>query len=347
MQATQPTESELETSGSADAKAEDILANYFNADESETTQDDDKDDTPQAEQADGQPDSEDAEQAAPAESEGEQQESYTLAELADHLEIEPETLYAAEISMPDGTRIPVSNMKDEWQEAKKALADTKATSQQLQAYAQQLQQQQQVLAQQAGMMQLGPDEEEQQILQQLNAYAVAEQDQAYWDQQAKTDPGSTALALQRLQGLKGDLEKKLQAKQGERIQRSQQHQQELARLSYQEIGQRIPEWRDKAAEKADWSDITALWNRFGLPQNQIQGIWNSPAAMHFSHSFLKLLRQLGQASPEKKKVVPIKGLKGGKRPSKSQTGQRCSKLRCRGKASGRKTRLQPLRSINS
>lgn len=311
MQATQPTP-ESTPQPSADAKADAILKSYFDSETSPTPH---KEEEPaQVEQAEGQPSLEDAEQAAPEGDEGEPH--YTLAELADHLEMDAAALYAAEVSMPDGTRIPVGKMKDEWQEAQKLASETQAQQQQLEHYKAQLQQHEQMLQAQQGIAQLQPDAEEQQMYADWAALDRAEKDQAYWDQLGKQDAGSAALALQRLQGQKRNLEQQLQGKQTTRQQQAQEKQQEYLKLSHQEIGQRIPEWKNDQVVKQDWSDISALWSKFGMPQAQIDALWQSPAAMHMSHSFLTVLRQLNNASPEKKKVVHIRGLKAGKRTEK-------------------------------
>lgn len=322
MQATQPTEAPQET-GSADDKAAGILEAYFTEEPEKA-----EDEPILAETVEDQPAPEEPETAAPEGEEGEQE--YTLAELAESLEVDPAALYAAQVAMPDGTKIPVGKMKDEWQAAQKALGETQAKEEQLERAYSQLQQQQQMLTAQQGMAQLQPDEEEQRLYADWAAYDRAEKDQAYWDAQAQKDPGSAALAMQRLQGLKRDLESKLQTKQGERTQKAQQQQQEMARIAHQEIHQRIPEWSTEATTKADWTDISALWSRFGMPQDQVNALWQSPAAMHFSHSFLKLLRQLNGA-PEKKKVVPIKGLKSGKRIDKKPTRASALKQQVQGK----------------
>lgn len=318
----QPNTERVAPQGNADAKADEILASFFageesdDADETSASSTDpetgSEDPTLEAEQAEGDATDVDPETAAPTDEAS--TESYTVQELAEHLDLDATALYAAQISMEDGTKIPISQMKDEWTQAKRQLADVGAKEAELGRVRQQLEQQARMVQQAQGQQQLQADPEEQKLYAKWAALAEAENDQAYWQQLGAQDAGKAALTLQQLQGQKRALEQQLQAKATERQAKGQQQQQQWALQAQAEIAKRIPEWsKDQTVMQREWGEISDLWSRFGMPQDQVNALWQSPPAMHASRVFVELLRKLNAADPAKKKVLKFPALKPGKR----------------------------------
>ena len=304
--------------GNADQAANDILANYFTGEsqqgeESHPEETEVLDAGPDENQE--QADASDAEQAAPTEEEAEP-EAYTIAEYAEANGIDPSHIYNAQFVMTDGTKVSFGEMKDVYQRAGQQQREIEQYRTGLDQAREQLDRQYAALNAHMAAASIQPDEEEQNLSAQLAAYLAAERDSAYWQAQEQEDRAGAALALQKLQLKKAELQQQIGQKQQERVQRTQQAIGQMQQLAQQEIAQRIPDWHNQERRQEDWGAIKGLWERFGVPANQVDMLWSNPGAMHLSKVFVDLLREREAAKPGKKKVIPVNAMRpGGRRTS--------------------------------
>lgn len=273
-------------------------------------------------------------------------EHYTLAELAESLELDPAALYAAEIAMQDGTRVSLGSIKDTWQEAQTAQAKNTQASQQFDAQRKQFDAQQQQFQTQAQLAQLAqPDADETKLRGDWDALQRAEQDQAYWNDAAQKDSGQAALAMQRVQQARRDLERQIDGKVAERNGKAQQMLQQQRQSSVADVNQRIPEWSSNETYQKDWGEISKTMQGYGLSQPQIDTLWNQPPLMHLMHDHVELLRKVGQANPKKKAVLPKNLRAGGRRSQASANKTKLEAVAKRARAGDRKAQTAMAKAL--
>ena len=331
-------------SGSQAGQTQQILSAFFEEEKSAT----------QPEQADRQAEATDAE-AAPTDATGEtpddadgasEQTEYTLAELAESLEIDPEDLYAAQVAMQDGTRIPVGKIKDAWTEAQAALTKTEQAKQQVEAQRQQFESQQAAFQSQQQMAELArPDQDEMKLHSDWDALNRAENDRAYWDQATAQDAGQAAMALQRVQQARRDLEKQIDAKVGERRLKAQQLAGQYRQQAVAEVQKRIPGWTSQEAYQRDWREISTTMSGYGLTQPQIDTLWNQPALLHLMRDHVELLRKVKPADPKKKVVLPKSLRSGARRSEQSVNKAKMDGIMQEAKTGDRKAQIAAVKAL--
>lgn len=275
------------------------------------------------------------------EGEAQDREDYTLAELAAALDVEPETIYSAQVAMEDGTKIPVGKIKYAWQQARHAERDIDRNRRIVDRQAQQVQAQAQILA-------LQPDAEEEKLTGDYAALVRAESDQAYWAQLSQQDSGKAAMAMQQVQAAKRDLETKIAAAKTSREGKAKELRDQYVARAHGEIAQRIPHWSDGSRRDQEWRDIAGVMQKYGMTTPEIEQLWEAPSAMHLVHDYVSLLRKVGSAKPAKKKVRGLNSLKSSSGISKTSGSAKSRKLAAiatRAKKGDRKAQLAATKLI--
>lgn len=333
-------------SGNPTGQTQQILSAFFEEENSAEPQPEtaETNEAPAIE-TEAEPTEEAAETQADADGASEQTE-YTLAELAESLDLDPEVLYAAQVAMQDGTRIPIGQVKDKWQEAQAALSQTEVAKQQAEAQRQQFESQQAAFQVQQQMAAFArPDEDEMKLHSDWDALNRAENDRAYWDQATTQDAGQAAMALQRVQQARRDLEKQIDGKVAERQGKARQLAGQYRQQAVAEVQKRIPDWKSQDAYQRDWSEISKTMTGYGLTQPQIDTLWNQPGLLHLMRDHVDLLRRVTPADPKKKVVLPKNLRSGARRSEESANKAKLDGIMQQAKTGDRKAQVAAVKAL--
>lgn len=249
-----------------------------------------------------------------------------LSDVAKHLGVDQEELYAIEIPLADGEQpVTLSAMKDE-------LRTHRQERQQFMYQQQQLAQAQEQFEQ----IRNTPGAQYNQELMDVQGaiQAIEAQDKAV-DWSNVEDAGQAALYRQQLQEAKNEAIQKRTQILNEMQAKNQQTYVEQKNRDWQQILQVIPEWSDREVYTRDRADINLVGKNYGVSEAELQEM-SDPRFNKLMYDYVQLLKKTNTAQAKAKEVrkrgVKIRS-RGAQRVTRKQNAAVESKIK-RAKATG-------------